>query len=71
MYQQRPLKKGPARGTPRQESGGAKAGGQAGPGSVTLYARLESGEGETKRDEKGGGCAEELEAEAGESGGAA
>ena len=30
---------------------------------MTLYARLESGEGETKRDEKGGGCAEELEAE--------
>lgn len=52
-------------------AGGAKAGGQAGPGSVTLYARLESGEGAKKRDEKGGGCAEELEAEAGGSGGAA
>lgn len=49
--------------------GGAKAGGQAGPGSVTLYARLLTGEGETKRDENGGGCAEELD-EAGESGGA-
>lgn len=38
---------------------------------MTLYARFCSGDGEKKRDEKGGGGAEELEAEAGESGGGA
>lgn len=46
-------------------AGGAKAGRQAGPGSVTLYEGLASGDDEKKRDENGGGCAdEELEAEA-------
>lgn len=51
--------------------GGATAGWQAGPGSVTLFARLGSGEVAKKRDEKGGGLGdEELEADAaGECGG--
>lgn len=53
-------------------AGGAKAGGQAGPGSVTLYGRLVSGSDEKIRDENGGGYAgEELDADAGECGGGA
>jgi hypothetical protein len=53
-------------------AGGAKAGGQAGPGSVTLYGRLVSGSDGKIRDENGGGYAgEELDADAGECGGGA
>lgn len=52
--------------------GGANVGGQAGPGSVTLYARLVSGSDERLRDEKGGEYAGEgLEFDAGECGGRA